>query len=205
MVRRPPGKARQGRIPAVCDPADKWPSAAPCGMYRRPNAVGRSPRAAGTRPPWAPTNRAPQCPECHANSAPTELDSSAAGDRWLQCENCGHLWRSSGPRVDAFELIVRHRSVGAKLNRGHRPPHGVPRAARYAVKLALRYRLAASIDWELGQTEDISQSGRALQNRAPRPAVSAAQTRPAGAAGRAPARAADFRPQVTGQPCGLSR
>ena len=107
----------------------------------------------------APETQMPRCPECEATSGLTELDRSPTGDHWMQCENCSYIWRWAGRRVDAFELIVHHRAAGAKLRPDHRPPRGVPRAPRYAVRLTLRYRLASSIEWQLGQTENISKSG----------------------------------------------
>ena len=99
-----------------------------------------------------------RCAECGATGV-NELDSAPTGDCWLQCDNCGHIWRSTGPRVDAFELIILHRAAGASRRTSRRPPRGVARAARYTVKLTLRYRLAGSIEWEMGQTENISKSG----------------------------------------------
>ena len=101
----------------------------------------------------------PACPACSGTSNLTELDTTAAGDHWLQCETCGHLWRHSQPGEDPFTLIISTRATTVLPCREARTRQGTPRAARYLVRLPLRYRLFGSLDWRMGQTENVSASG----------------------------------------------
>ena len=101
----------------------------------------------------------PECPACRATSSLTELDSTPAGDHWLQCETCGHLWRYSQPGEDPFRLIISTRATTVLSCPEAPPSQGTPRAARYLVRLPLRYRLSGNLDWKMGQTENVSASG----------------------------------------------
>ena len=107
------------------------------------------------KPPNSPT----VCPGCHAVTNMAALDGATTDDNWFQCGTCGHLWRHNGLDVDPFELIISTRAASVTPCGEYRPPHGVPRAARYRVRLPLRYRLASDMEWRTGQTENVSPSG----------------------------------------------
>ena len=76
------------------------------------------------------------------------------------CVSCGYTWRWLVPGQDAFSLILAHEiHATAPVEDEHEPVRGVFRAARFVVRLPLRYRVAGSPTWGAGMTENISRSG----------------------------------------------
>lgn len=99
-----------------------------------------------------------QCPRCGRTSEVEELGASA-GSVWWHCGKCGHLWREPGPGLDAFGVILASRAAAAVPVEEIRRPDARPRAARFQIRLPLRYRPAGDPGWRSGVTENISRSG----------------------------------------------
>ena len=97
------------------------------------------------------------CPRCGRDTSVEELGASS-GSRWLHCDRCGHLWRQLDPETDAFSLIVARQTAGrpAEEQPGEET---IPRAARFNVRLEIRYRTQRDGDWQVGLTENLSRSG----------------------------------------------
>ena len=106
---RPSGKARRGKIPAVCDRGATQPG----GMQRRSNAAGLSPRAA-RRP------RSPKPRSARGVGASIETDRSVAGAGSLIDRRIGQRMGHDRPRwVDAeMELLPAALAVSAVFRSG---------------------------------------------------------------------------------------
>jgi hypothetical protein len=102
-----------------------------------------------------PTDR---CPRCGRTFDVEELGASA-GSIWMHCRKCGHLWREPSPGLDAFAVILASRAAEAVPMEEAPRPDAQPRAARFQIRLPIRYRLAGDADWRSGVTENISRSG----------------------------------------------
>ncbi len=105
--------------------------------------------------PAVPTER---CPRCGRTGDVEELGASA-GSIWMHCGKCGHLWREPSPGLDAFGVILASRGGDAVPVAEQPRPDARPRAARFQIRLPIRYRLAGDPDWRSGVTENISRSG----------------------------------------------
>ena len=99
------------------------------------------------------------CPRCGTSSTVQERNRSR-GSAEQHCVSCGYAWRWSAPGRDAFSLILAHKvHATAPVEDEHEPRRGVFRAARFLVRLPLRYRVVGSREWDVGLTENISRSG----------------------------------------------
>ena len=98
------------------------------------------------------------CPRCGRDTSVEELGASS-GSRWLHCDRCGHLWRQLDPETDPFSLIVASQSAGGRPVEEQPGEETTPRATRFTVRLEVRYRSQRDGDWQVGLTENMSQSG----------------------------------------------
>lgn len=125
------------------------------------------------------------CPRCGRSTHVEELGKTA-GSIWLHCRGCGHLWRRTGPGLDAFSLILASRVAVPVPIEEECPPDGTPRAMRFRVRLYVRYRTADQQEWRATLTENISRSGIMFQARealAPHTPVELILTLPGSVAG----------------------
>ena len=76
------------------------------------------------------------------------------------CPSCAYTWQWLVPGQDAFSLILTHEiHATAAVEDEHEPVRGVFRAARFVVRLPLRYCVVGGDTWGVGMTENISRSG----------------------------------------------
>lgn len=109
-----------------------------------------------------------RCPRCGRTTDLEEL-GSASGSVWMHCPKCGHLWREPGPGLDAFGVILASRATAAQPIEEIPRAGARPRAARFRIRLPVRYRLAGDRDWRSGVTENISRSGILFRTEVPLP------------------------------------
>lgn len=109
-----------------------------------------------------------KCPRCGRTTDVEELGTTA-GCVWAHCRMCGHLWREPGPGLDAFSLILASRAAAAVPIEEPTRAQVRPRAARFLVRLSVRYRTATDLDWRHGITENISRSGMLFRTDGPVP------------------------------------
>lgn len=105
------------------------------------------------------------CPRC-GRDVRVETLGITTGSTWLQCRDCGHLWREPAPGPDPFAEILARAALAMPV-REPDPPSGRPRAARFQVRLHLRYRAGGDTQWRSGLTENISRSGLLFRARDP--------------------------------------
>ena len=79
------------------------------------------------------------CPRCGTSSTAPERDRSGAA-AVQHCISCGYAWRWLAPGSNAFSLILAHKvHASAPVEDDHAPSSGVFRAARFLVRMPLRY------------------------------------------------------------------
>ena len=105
------------------------------------------------------TPRALPCPRCGTSSTVHARDGS---QEWVEqpCVACGGIWRWLAPGRDCLSLILALEvHATAAINDEHDAWRGVFRAARFTVRLPLRYRVVGSEAWSSGMSANISRSG----------------------------------------------
>lgn len=99
------------------------------------------------------------CPRCGRGRCVEEL-GAASGTLWLHCDFCGHLWRRLDPESDAFTLILQSRARSGPSTAEPDDRSGrVPRAPRFPIRVAMKYRPRSETEWRPAMTENVSRSG----------------------------------------------
>ena len=104
------------------------------------------------------------CPNCGWD---IDLGAKDLGPQFtaVQCGRCGDSWRWSDAGADAFSLVLA-RCVGSMAPvEDQYSPDGLPRAARFNIRLAVWYRVDGDHEWRRGTTANLSRSGVLLHAR----------------------------------------